>query len=180
MQTHCPSLFSLHKLTLLSPPDTAKIFPVRDQLTLQTTSSKVCKIVGVQVTLSSLVQITTRLSWEHEAIIERGKPIEGAHETSRIQSVCISSLLSSVHWSASSIHIWNNEINFCLLYFYNIRVHIAWREDGRWARKVLVWYLRWNNAHVVNEICEMCGVVWLRIEANGKLFERSLSNSGRK
>ena len=36
--SHSPSRFSFHKVTLLSPVETAKILPEVDQLTLQTTS----------------------------------------------------------------------------------------------------------------------------------------------
>ena len=35
--------------TLLSPPDTASMLPDTDQLTCQTTSSNVCKVLGVQL-----------------------------------------------------------------------------------------------------------------------------------
>lgn len=75
MQDHKPSLFSFHKLTLLSPPETPKMFPVSDQLTFQTTSSKVFRIVGVHVVpISSVFQIMTRRSCEQLAIRDVGNP----------------------------------------------------------------------------------------------------------
>lgn len=112
MHNHWPSVPSRHRLTLLSPPETARMFPVKDQLTLHTTSSKVFKIIGVQDTLSSLVQITTLLSWEQLAIIDFWRPREGAQATSRTQSICISSLFSSTHVSPCSLQIWK-----CLVLF---------------------------------------------------------------
>lgn len=110
MHNHCPSDPSRQRLTLLSPPDTARMLPVSDQLTLHTTSSKVLSIVGVQDTLSSLVQITTLLSWEQLAIIDRWSPKDGAQATSRTQSICISSLFSSTHWSPVSLQICNRNL----------------------------------------------------------------------
>lgn len=105
MHNHCPSDPLCQRLTLLSPPDTARMFPVKDQLTLHTTSSNVFKIVGVQDTLSSLVQITTLLSWEQLAIIECWSPSDGAQATSLTQSMCISKRFSSTHWSPCSLQI---------------------------------------------------------------------------
>ncbi|KAG5671575.1 hypothetical protein PVAND_001768 [Polypedilum vanderplanki] len=81
-----PSLFSLYKNILLSPPDTPKTLPVNDQLTFHTTSSKVFKIVGVHKAKSSVLQIITRRSCEQLAIRVDGNPIDGAQATSRIQS----------------------------------------------------------------------------------------------
>ena len=49
MQVHCPSVFSRQRDTLLSPPLTANIPPVNDQLTFQMTSSKTLRMVGVQL-----------------------------------------------------------------------------------------------------------------------------------
>lgn len=109
MHSHWPSDPSRQRLTLLSPPETARMLPVRDQLTLQTTSSKVLRIVGVQDTLSSLVQITTLLSWEQLAMVDRLSPREGAQATSRTQSMCISNLFSSTHWSPCSLQICETE-----------------------------------------------------------------------
>lgn len=105
IHNHCPSDPSRQRLTLLSPPETARMLPVRDQLTLHTTSSNVLSIVGFQDTLSSLVQITTLLSWEQLAIMDRWSPRDGAQATSRTQSMCISSLFSSTHWSPVSLQI---------------------------------------------------------------------------
>ncbi|KAJ8925855.1 hypothetical protein NQ315_009707 [Exocentrus adspersus] len=48
---------------------TARMFPLSDQLTFQTTSSKVCKTVGFQLVQSLLVQITTLRSCEQLAIV---------------------------------------------------------------------------------------------------------------
>ena len=51
------------KFTLLSPPDTARILPVTDQLTCQTTSLNWYKMVDVHTLLvPSLVQIITEQS----------------------------------------------------------------------------------------------------------------------
>lgn len=133
MHNHCPSVPSRQRLTLLSPPDTAKMLPVRDQLTLHTTSSKVFKIVGFQEILSSLVQITTLLSWEQLAIIERWSPKEGAHATSLTQSICISSLFSSTHWSPCSLHIWKviNILNKILTIRDLFLLH-SLKHNNRW------------------------------------------------
>ena len=55
--------------TLLSPPDTARMFPVMDQLTCQTTSLNLWSSLAVQVLPagSSHVQINTRPSWKRDA-----------------------------------------------------------------------------------------------------------------
>lgn len=105
MHVQRPSLFSFHKLTLLSPPDTPRMLPVNDQLTFQTTSSKVLRIVGVQVVMSSVFQMMTRRSCEQLAIRDVGRPMLGDQPTSRTQSECISSRLSSTHRSPSSFQI---------------------------------------------------------------------------
>lgn len=59
----CKCVFS----TLLSPPDTASIFPVIDQLTCHTTSLNLWSSLAVQVLPagSSHVQINTRPSWKN-------------------------------------------------------------------------------------------------------------------
>ena len=105
MHTHWPSTVSFHRLTLLSPPETAKMFPVTDQETCQTTSSKVCKTRWFQeLEVPSLVQRITRRSWEQLAITVRDKPIDGAQAASRTQSEWPSSLASSTH-SLSSLQV---------------------------------------------------------------------------
>ena len=107
IQTHWPSTVSFHKLTLLSPPETARIFPVTDQETCQTTSSKVCRTRWFQLLETpSLVHRMTRRSWEQLAITVRESPIDGAHAASRTQSEWPSSLASSTH-SLSSLKIQN-------------------------------------------------------------------------
>lgn len=105
MQIHWFSIFCFHKLTLLSPPETARMSPVMDQLTFQTTSVKVFRIVGDHVTRSSLFHMITRRSWEQLAICDRGSPILGAQATSRTQSECTSKRFSSTQRSPSSFHI---------------------------------------------------------------------------
>ncbi len=103
MQTHCPSTVSFHKLTLLSPPDTAKMLPVTDHETCQTTSSKVWSTRWFQLLETpSLVQRMTLRSWEQLAMTVRGSPMEGAQAASRTQSEWPSSLASSTH-SLSSL-----------------------------------------------------------------------------
>lgn len=104
-QLHRPSLFSFHKLILLSPPDTPRMLPVSDQLTFQTTSSKVWRIVGVQVVMSSVFQIMTRRSCEQLAMRDDGKPMLGAQATSRTQSEWTSMRFSSIQRSPSSFQI---------------------------------------------------------------------------
>ena len=105
MHTHWPSTVSFHRLTLLSPPETAKMLPVTDQETCQTTSSKVCKTRWFQeLEVPSLVQRMTRRSWEQLAITVRDKPIDGAQAASRTQSEWPSSLASSTH-SLSSLKV---------------------------------------------------------------------------
>ena len=101
IQDQLPWMSSFHKDTLLSPPETASIFPETDQLTCQTTSSKVCRVLGVQLE-PSLVQMMTRLSWEQLAIMVRLEPIEGAQATSRTQSEWPSNLASQIQLPVSS------------------------------------------------------------------------------
>lgn len=105
MQVQSPSLFSRHKLVLLSPPETPKTLPVSDQLTFHTTSSNVFRMVGVHEVISSEFHIITRRSCEQLAIWERGKPMLGAQATSLTQSEWTSSRLSSTHRSPSSFQI---------------------------------------------------------------------------
>lgn len=105
MHVHRPSLFSFHKLILLSPPDTPRMLPVNDQLTFQTTSSKVLRMVGVQVVMSSVFQMMTRRSCEQLAIRDVGRPILGDHATSRTQSEWTSRRFSSTQRSPSSFQI---------------------------------------------------------------------------
>ena len=65
-----PSRFSFHSDTLLSPLDTAKMFPEVDQLTRQTTSGNGVDFKGFLVHWPpgvSCVQIRTVLSCEHDA-----------------------------------------------------------------------------------------------------------------
>lgn len=52
--------------TLLSPPETARMLAVMDQLTCHTTSLNLCSSLGDHVLLetSSQVQMNTRPSWE--------------------------------------------------------------------------------------------------------------------
>ena len=74
-------------LTLLSPPDTAKMLPVAEQETCQTTSSKVCSVRCVQLLdTRSLAQRITRQFCEQLAMTVRARPIDEAHATSRNQS----------------------------------------------------------------------------------------------
>lgn len=52
--------------TLLSPPETARMLAVMDQLTCHTTSLNLCNSLGDHVLpeVSSQVQMNTRPSWE--------------------------------------------------------------------------------------------------------------------
>lgn len=118
---HAPSGFWDHSEILLSPPETAKIFPFRDQLTFHSTSSNWCKMVEFQLMQSLEVQMTTLRSCEQDAIVCLWMPTEGAQATSLTQSECTcklcwlpwfstlvkltSNLVSSIHWSPSSLHI---------------------------------------------------------------------------
>lgn len=105
MHVQRPSLFSFHKLILLSPPETPRMFPVSDQLTFQTTSSNVLRMVGVHVVMSSVFQMMTRRSCEQLAIRDVGRPMLGDQATSRTQSECTSRRLSSTQRSPSSFQI---------------------------------------------------------------------------
>lgn len=60
-------------LTLLSPPETARMFPVMDQLTCQTTSLNLCSSLAVHVfpAGSSHVQMNTRPSCRRTAVKPR-------------------------------------------------------------------------------------------------------------
>lgn len=44
----------------------------------------------------------SELTWEQLAMVLVGRPMEGAHATSRTQSLCASSFCSSFHWPSSS------------------------------------------------------------------------------
>ena len=61
------------ELTLLSPPETARILAVMDQLTCHTTSLNLCSSLGDHVLpeASSQVQMNTRPSWEKKARVRR-------------------------------------------------------------------------------------------------------------
>ena len=55
------------QLTLLSPPDTARMLPVIDQLTCQTTSLNLCSICGShELLLPSFIQMITRQSYNNQ------------------------------------------------------------------------------------------------------------------
>lgn len=54
---------------------------------------------------SLFVQMMTFLSCEQLAIYHFGNPMDGAHETSRTQSVCPSNCRSSTHFSLSSAYL---------------------------------------------------------------------------
>lgn len=67
--SHCPLRFSFHKLTLLSPPLTARMFPLGLQLTLhRTESNSSCWLVHWPGFDASEVQIRTVLSCEADAM----------------------------------------------------------------------------------------------------------------
>ena len=61
------------ELTLLSPPETARMLAVMDQLTCHTTSLNLCSSLGDHVLpeASSQVQMNTRPSWEKKAGVRR-------------------------------------------------------------------------------------------------------------
>lgn len=130
MQVHWFSLFSFQRVTLLSPPVTARILPVIDQLTDQTTSSNVWRMVGDQFTRSVLFQMITWRSCEAEAIWERGRPIEGAQATSRTQSECASRRFSSTQRSFSSRQMRTQLSQPPLAK----RFTIGSREEERWSK----------------------------------------------
>ena len=68
-QSHSPFRFSFHKVTLLSPPETANTFPLRLQLTRHITASKLSVILFQSLGREgSVVHIRTVLSCEAEAI----------------------------------------------------------------------------------------------------------------
>jgi len=97
---HVPSKDSFHKLTLLSPCETAKIFPITDQLTRHTLCSNFRLCALRNVPFGSSVQIATVLSSDADAIVELGKPTEGAQATSRTQSPWELSFLSKIFCSS--------------------------------------------------------------------------------
>lgn len=51
IQVQTPAEFSFHRVMLLSPPDTASMLPIVDQLTCQTTSLNSCSTFGIQTFL---------------------------------------------------------------------------------------------------------------------------------
>jgi len=109
MHLHSASGDSFQRVTLLSPPATAKIFPVIDQLTLQTTSGNLGRIFLIQFEFAddafSWVQITTVPSWEQLAITLEGNPIEGPQATSRTQSVWYSKTSSVFQVFSPSMYL---------------------------------------------------------------------------
>lgn len=83
---HSPFRVSFHSVTLLSPPETARTFPLKLQLTLQSTASKLNNVLFHSLgRAGSDVQILTVLSCEAEAMYDFRR-IVGAHATSRTQS----------------------------------------------------------------------------------------------
>lgn len=85
--SHCPLRFSFHKLTLLSPPLTARMFPLGLQLTRhRTESNSSCWLVHCPGFEASDVQIRTVLSCEAEAMYDLERML-GDQATSRTQSV---------------------------------------------------------------------------------------------
>lgn len=98
--SHSPRRFSFHKLTLLSPPLTAKTFPLKLQLTLHRTTSKFKTLLfHCPGCAGSEVQMRTVLSCDAEAIYDFCKTV-GDHATSRTQSVC------PVNGSCSCLYDW--------------------------------------------------------------------------
>lgn len=119
-------------ITLLSPPLTARISPITDQLRCHTTSSKVCivlwncinnlleinqkpikmrqldKMKHTLVSHDALsrslhCQMITLPSWQQLAMVLVVKPVSGAHPTSRTQFVCPFSSASFSHTLFSSL-----------------------------------------------------------------------------
>lgn len=101
--SHCPFKFSFHRLTLLSPPLTARILPLKLQLTRHNTASNSSVVlvhcVGL---LGSVVQMRTVLSCEAEAMYDLDKML-GDHATSRTQSVWPSSVSTRLYVLASGL-----------------------------------------------------------------------------
>lgn len=64
MHTHCPSTDSFHRVTLLPPPNIARMFTVMGQLTCHTTSLNLCRSLDDHILPEApwQVQIITRLS----------------------------------------------------------------------------------------------------------------------
>ena len=87
-QSQFPFKSSFHRLTLLSPPLTARTFPLKLQLTLQTTASNSGSTVHFHSpsVLGSCVHILTVLSCDALAMYDFERTV-GAHATSRTQSV---------------------------------------------------------------------------------------------
>jgi hypothetical protein len=95
---HAPSASSFHSVTLLSPPLTAKIPPVSDQLTRHTTSVNLGSTRGCHVSPSArCVHTTTTPSCAQLASV-RSLPTRGAQATSRTQSECSARSCSRCHW----------------------------------------------------------------------------------
>jgi hypothetical protein len=68
-QSHSPFKFSFHKVTLLSPPETARTLPLKLQLTRHTTASKVGSSLQAHSSVFVCeVHIRTVLSCDAEAI----------------------------------------------------------------------------------------------------------------
>lgn len=99
--SHSPFRVSFHSVTLLSPPLTASTFPLRLQLTRQTTVSRGI-ILRAHDGPFSYVQIITLLSWDADAMYDFWRML-GAHATSRTQSVWPSSVCSSTYVADSAL-----------------------------------------------------------------------------
>jgi hypothetical protein len=104
-RSQSPFRFSFHRLTLLSPPLTAKTFPLKLQLTRHSTASKF--VNGFEFHTpgceGSDVQMRTVLSCEAEAMYDFCKMV-GAQATSRTQSVWPESTVSRLYDLSSGLH----------------------------------------------------------------------------
>jgi len=88
--SHSPLRFSFHRVTLLSPPEIAKILPERDQLTLHNTASNSRVLLKIHELGSPgfvLVHILAVLSWLADAMYDFDNSV-GLQATSRTQSLC--------------------------------------------------------------------------------------------
>lgn len=106
----CPPVTEIG-CTLLSPPETARMLAVMDQLTCHTTSLNLCSSLGDHMLLeaSSQVQMNTRPSWENT-----GESADGGRNYALISSqsgatldLCRNWLVDSVQSMVSTILIAN-------------------------------------------------------------------------
>jgi len=89
MHCHCPSIASFQSVTELFASDTARIFPVVDQLTRHAGTPKSLRSTGCHEPPGFSAHTITFPSCPALAIVFMGSPRFGAQATSLTQSVCI-------------------------------------------------------------------------------------------